>query len=346
MLKINNTEISSENPPYIIAELSANHGGSIDRAKNSILAAKNSGANAVKLQTYTPDTMTLNSNKPDFKINDGLWSGYTLYDLYRKAYTPYEWHEELFNYAKEIGITIFSTPFDETAIDLLERLDSPAYKIASFEIIDLELIRLAAQTGKPVLISTGMASLSEISDAVEAVRSVGNNQILLFHCVSSYPAITETSNLNNIIHLSKEFGTQVGLSDHTQTNIASTVAISLGACAIEKHFKFDSEDCGPDASFSLLPDELSSLVVDTHAAWKSLGLKQFTRPDIEAPNKVFRRSLYFVSNLKEGSKITEKDIRRIRPGYGLPPKFFNDVIGKTINQDIEIGDPVSWELLK
>jgi pseudaminic acid synthase len=343
LFEIAGCRIGKEFKPYIIAELSANHGGSIDRAKVAINCAKIAGASAVKLQTYTPDTMTIKSQKPDFQIRSGLWKGYTLYDLYKEAYTPYEWHKELFSYAREIGITIFSTPFDETAVDLLEELGTPAYKVASFELTDLVLIELMAKQNKPILISTGMGSIEEIEEAVATVQNTGNNQILLFHCISGYPIPTNESNLSNIRFLAKKFGVEVGLSDHSTNNIAATVSIGLGAVAIEKHFKIDDQDSGPDSSFSLVPDQVKSLVNDCTDAWLALGSQEFGRSKIEDSNKAFRRSLYFVKDLSKGMILTKSDLRRIRPGYGLKPKFFNELIGKTLVKDVERGDPVKLD---
>ena len=269
-LTINNHEISEKSPPYIIAELSANHNGSLDRAINTIKAAKEAGANAVKIQTYTADTMTIKSNKKEFMIEGGLWDGYQLYQLYEEAHTPYEWHKDLFSYAKEIGITLFSTPFDETAIELLESLETPAYKIASFELTDLPLIKLVAQTKKPVLMSTGMASEKEIEEAVKTARENGSESILLFHCVSSYPATTEQSTLKYIKHLKSKYQLEVGLSDHTISNSASISAIALGASAIEKHFSI-AKKTGVDREFSLDIDEFRLLVKSTNSSWQSLG---------------------------------------------------------------------------
>jgi N-acetylneuraminate synthase len=329
--------------PYIVAELSANHGGSIERAKATILAAKSAGADAVKLQTYTPDTMTIECDRDDFLIKDGLWEGYGLYELYKTAFTPFEWHEELFDFAKQNSISIFSTPFDESALELLESLDAPAYKIASFELTDLPLIRAVAATGKPMLVSTGMGRLEEIAEAVAAIRATGNDRILLFHCISSYPAPTEQSNLNNILTLRNEFNLEVGLSDHTISNIAAVTSIGIGAVALEKHFKPDDLEDGPDSSFSLTPAQLESLVNDCTAAWKALGSASFERSEAEAGNVKFRRSLYFVTTLKKGDTVTEADIRRIRPGYGLPPKFYDDVVGRVLSRDVERGDRVVWE---
>ena len=335
--------INKSSEPYIIAELSANHGGSIDRAKASIEEATSAGVSAVKIQTYTPDTMTIKSKKPDFYINKGLWSGYTLYDLYKMAYTPYEWHKELFSFAEKLGITLFSTQFDETAVDLLEELNTPAYKIASFEIVDIPLIKYISSKKKPIFLSTGMANIEEISEAVSTIRSITDTDILLFHCISCYPTPTDQSNLQNINYLKNKFGIDVGLSDHTVNNTAAITAIGMGAVAIEKHFKLDDKDCGPDSSFSLNINQLATLVNECKQAWLAKGKTNFRRSDIEKENLIFRRSLYFVNDLKKGQSITEKDIRIIRPGYGLAPKNLQKIIGKKVNTDVESGDTVLWE---
>ncbi len=345
MFKIRDRSISSLEYPYIIAELSANHNGSLDLAKKSILAAKNSGADAIKIQTYEAHTMTIDSNKSDFVINGGLWDGYKLYDLYDEAKTPFAWHEELFKYSSEIGIDIFSSPFDETAVDLLESLDAPAYKIASFELIDIPLIKYIAKTGKPILMSTGMASKNDISEALEAARSSGARDILLFHCISSYPTPVEQANLNMIPILKKEFDVEVGLSDHTLDNMAAVLSISKGAVAIEKHFILDKNLTGPDSAFSMDPDQLEELKKDTKIAWLSLGNDSFERAEVEDSSMVFRRSIYFINDLKKGAVISENDIKRIRPGFGLKPKFFDEIIGKKVLKDVERGDPVKWEIL-
>ena len=345
-MEINNIKIGKEYSPYIIGELSANHGGSITRAKESIKKAAEAGISAIKIQTYTPDTMTIKSDNPDFFISKGTWAGSTLYDLYKSAYTPYEWHKELFEYANDIGITIFSTPFDESAVDLLEELNTPAYKIASFEIVDLPLIEYIASKNKPILMSTGMANLAEIEEALHTIRKYNDNDILLFHCISSYPAPIEQSNLGNINYLKKRFKVEVGLSDHTKGNLAASVAIGIGAVAIEKHFKLDNQECGPDSSFSLNVNELSKLVIDCNHAWLAKGKTEFKRAEVEKENIVFRRSLYFVSDLKIGEEIKPEHIRRIRPGYGLPPKYLNKVLGKTVKKDIKRGDAVIWEVIQ
>ena len=343
MIIINQVKIGEDYDPYVIAELSANHGGSIDRAKESIQAAKNAGASAVKIQSYTADTMTIDSDKEDFQISEGLWKGFSLYQLYKQAYTPFEWHEELFKFAKSINITLFSSPFDETAVDLLTKLDTPAFKIASFELTDLPLVQYVAKQKKPVLMSTGMASLEEVAEAVECCKVNGNSQLLLFHCISSYPASTRDSNLLNIKALKNEFNIEVGLSDHTTNNLASALAISLGAVAIEKHFKLNDEDCGPDSSFSLLPSELESLITECNLVKSAMGSSAFGRAKSESENKVFRRSIYFIKDLKAGHIITSNDIKRIRPGFGLEPKFFNQILGMKLASDVERGDAVNWK---
>ena len=345
MFNINGRTIGRDHAPYIIAELSANHCGSIESAKLAITVAKENGASAVKIQTYTPDTMTIASEKPDFKINEGLWKGYTLYDLYKEAHTPFEWHKELFDFAKVKDITLFSSPFDETAVDLLQDLGAPAYKIASFELVDLPLIKRAAECAKPLLMSTGMASLDEVREALNVALKYGCGDVLLFHCISSYPAPVADSNLKNIEFLRSEFGIEVGLSDHTMTNLASTISIGLGATAIEKHFKPSDETIGPDSSFSITPYQLSLLVNDCNNAWRTIGKAGFHRSLAEEGSRKHRRSIYFMCNLKKGDTISSKDIRAIRPGFGLPPKFFDSLIGRTVCCDVERGDPVSLDVI-
>ena len=346
MIEIDGVKIGQGYSPYVIAELSANHGGSIDIAKESIRLAKESGASAVKIQSYTPDTMTIESSKSDFLITDGLWKGYTLYDLYKKAYTPFDWHEELFQYAKDIGITLFSSPFDESAVELLQDLHAPAYKIASFELIDLPLIKRAAKCGKPLLISTGMASISEVEEALGVALKYGNGEVLLFHCISSYPAPLRDSNLKNIEFLREKFDVEVGLSDHTLTNLAAAISIGLGASAIEKHFKPSDKAVGPDASFSITPPQLKALVGDCNDAWSSLGKVGFQRSNAEEGSRKHRRSLYFMKDLKKGSVIQAGDIRAIRPGNGISPKFADTIVGKILINDVERGDPVLFEVFQ
>ena len=335
MFKISGRAIGKNNPPYIIAELSANHDGSIENAKTAISEAKNSGASAVKIQTYTPDTMTIKSDKPGFKMTEGLWKGSSLYDLYNKAYTPFEWHEELFKHAKKEGITIFSSPFDETAVELLRKLNAPAYKIASFELIDLPLIKKVAECGKPILMSIGMANIKEVKEALEVALKFGCGDVLLFHCISSYPTPVEKSNLRNIEFLRNNFNLEVGLSDHSISNLASTLSIGLGATAIEKHFKPHDNIKGPDSSFSISPKQFKKLVEDCNNAWLSLGDAGFHRSTLEDSSVKYRRSIYFVNNLKKGQVINKKDVRAIRPGFGLPPKYMSSIIGKHVSLDVE-----------
>jgi pseudaminic acid synthase len=345
MIKINNKCISLNHKPYIIAELSANHNGSLERAKLLIKAAFDSGADAVKFQTYSADSMTINCDKDDFIIKQGPWDGYKLYELYGQATTPYEWHKELFSYANEIGIDCFSTPFDESAYELLEELKSPAYKIASFELTDLPLIKLVAKTGKPLLISTGMATEDEISDAIKIALDFGSGSILLFHCISSYPAPIEQSNLKKIISLRNKFPVEAGLSDHTLGTTAAIAAIALGATAIEKHFTLSRNEKGLDSEFSIEPKELRELVNESQNAWLSLGSGNFSIAESERSNLMFRRSLYFIRDLKAGHVITKNDIRRIRPGFGLPPKYYDDLIGKKVRTDVNFGDAVTFDKL-
>lgn len=344
-IKINGREIGPNQPPYIIAELSANHNGDIERAFATIKAAHESGADAIKIQTYTADTMTIDCDKDEFMITGGLWDGYKLYDLYKWAETPFEWHKQIFDYAANLGITLFSTPFDESAVNLLESLNAPAYKIASFEATDLPLIRHVASKGKPMIMSTGMCSEQEIEEAVNAARKGGCKELVLLHCISSYPAPIDQANLRQMPNLAKQFNSMPGLSDHTLGTTASVAAVALGACVIEKHFTLSRLDKGPDSEFSIEPMELKRLCQDTRDAWSSLGEVGFERQQAEAASKCFRRSLYFVKNLRAGQVVTATDIRRIRPGYGLPPKYFDEVVGRTVKVDVERGTSLRWEHL-
>ena len=339
-MKIENRAIGLDQHPYVIAELSANHNGSLERALQTIDAAKRCGADAVKLQTYTADTMTIDCDAPDFMIRGGLWDGFKLYDLYKWAETPYEWHQPMFEHARKIGITVFSTPFDETAVDLLEGLNTPAYKIASFELVDLPLIKYVASTGKPMIMSTGMASEAEIDEAVTTARDAGCKDLVLLHCVSSYPAPMDQSNLRQIPELAKRFGALAGLSDHTIGTTASVAAIALGACLIEKHFTLSRVEKGPDSEFSLEPADLERLCTETKEAWQALGKPGFERQKAEESSKVFRRSLYFVKDLPAGHLVTVDDIRRIRPGMGLAPRHIDDILGKRLRVNITRGEPV------
>ena len=341
---IQGREIGTDRPPYIIAELSANHNGSLQRALKTIDAAHQAGADAIKLQTYTADTITIDCDREDFMIKGGLWDGYKLYDLYRWAETPFEWHQALFAHARKLGVTVFSTPFDESAVDLLEKLGAPAYKIASFENTDLPLIRYAAKTGKPMIMSTGMASEEEIAEAVDAARSAGCKELVLLHCISSYPAPMDQVNLRQLTELERRFDVVPGLSDHTLGTTASVAAVALGACVIEKHFTISRADKGPDSEFSIEPDELKRLCQETHDAWRSLGQVGYDRPPAEAGSKVFRRSIYFVRDLPAGSLIGPEDIRRIRPGMGLAPKNYEQLLGKKLKVAVQRGTPTSWDL--
>lgn len=342
---INNRKIGLKETPYIIAELSANHNGSKESARQLIEVAKNSGADAVKLQTYTADTITLDSSADDFVIKDGLWQGQTLYELYKQAYTPWEWHKELFDYASALDLTIFSSPFDSTAVDLLEDLNTPAYKIASFEAIDLPLIRYVAQTGKPMIISTGMADFAEIEESIETAREAGCRELAILHCVSGYPAPAEDYNLRTLIDMRERFDIPVGLSDHTLDNTTAIAAVALGACIVEKHFTLDRSRGGPDDSFSLEPNELTALCRDTKTAWQALGQVDYGLKSSEQGNVKFRRSLYFVKDMESGDIIDETCIRSVRPGYGLAPKYFDSIIGKRVEQSVFFGSAVTWEVV-
>lgn len=339
---IDGREIGLDQPPYIIAELSANHNGSLERALKTIDAAKRCGASAIKLQTYTADTMTIDCDQPDFIVRGGLWDGYKLYDLYKWAQTPFEWHQAMFEYARKIGITVFSTPFDETAVDLLERLKAPAYKIASFENTDLPLIQYVAKTGKPMIMSTGMASEEEIAEAVDAAKSAGCQNLVLLHCISSYPAPIDQASIRQMPELAQRFGTLLGLSDHTLGTTASVAAVALGACVIEKHFTLSRADKGPDSEFSIEPKELERLCRDTFNAWLALGKIGYQRQAAETASKAFRRSIYFVRDLPKGAVIGPEDIRRIRPGMGLPPKHFDALIGRRLRVSVIRGTATSW----
>ncbi|MFT6152994.1 MAG: N-acetylneuraminate synthase [Bermanella sp.] len=338
---IDGKKIGLAHSPYVVAEISANHNGDIEEAKKLMLSAKQSGADAIKMQTYTPDTITLQSNNVDFKINEGLWKGYTLYDLYKEAHTPYEWHKPLFEYARKIKLTCFSTPFDETAVDLLEDLNTPAYKIASFEAIDIPLIKYVAATKKPMIISTGMANLEEISEAVDAAKVAGCKDLILLHCISAYPAPADQSNLLTIPDLAKRFGVLAGLSDHTLGTLVSTTSVALGSVFIEKHFTLDRSIEGPDSSFSLEPEELTKLVDDVKMAYSALGIPGYERKEAEVNNVIFRRSIYVVKDLKVGDVLSKENIRRVRPGNGLNPKHFEGVIGVKVNCNILKNTPLN-----
>lgn len=340
---IANRLIGSNYPPYIIAEMSANHNGSLERAQRIILEAQKAGADAVKLQTYTADTLTLNSRTPEFMIEGGLWGGQSLYELYAQAHMPWEWHKPLFDFARNHNITIFSSPFDFSAVDLLEDLNAPAYKIASFEAIDLPLIRYAAQTGKPLIISTGMANADEITEAIDTARSNGCTDLVVLHCVSGYPAPAADYHLRTLPDMAQRFDTLVGLSDHTLDNTSAIAAVALGACVIEKHFTLDRNGGGADDSFSLEPQDLAALCRDSRTAWESLGYANYGIKTSEQSNIQFRRSLYFVKDLKKGDVIDATCIRSVRPGFGLPPKHYDQLLGKTLARDVSTNTATTWE---
>lgn len=335
--RINGRQVGPDSKPYVIAEVSANHNGSLERALETISAAKRCGADAVKIQTYTADTITIDSDRDDFIVRGGLWDGFKLYDLYKWAETPYEWHAAIFEHARSIGVTLFSTPFDESAVDLLESLNTPAYKIASFEIVDLPLIKYVARTGKPIILSTGMASESEIEEAICTAQESGCKDLIVLHCISSYPAPMEQANVRQIPALAQRFNVLAGLSDHTLGTAASVAAVSLGACVIEKHFTLSRADKGPDSEFSLEPSDLERLCLDTRDAWLSLGSAGFSRQQAELGSKIFRRSIYFIKDLPAGHVVGPSDIRRIRPGMGMAPKYFDSLIGRRLKQDVSRG---------
>lgn len=339
-MKINNRIISNQQPPYIIAEMSANHNGNIDNAYKIIDMAKACGADAVKLQTYKPDTLTIDSDLPDFQLTEGLWAGQSLYELYKGAFMPWEWHKPLFQYAKKIGITIFSSPFDNTAVDLLEDLNTPAYKIASFEAVDLPLIKYVAQTGKPMIISTGMADAVEIEEAIEAAREGGCKELAILHCVSGYPAPAGDYNLRILTDMQQRFGLVMGLSDHTIDNTTAIACVALGASIIEKHVTLDRNGGGPDDSFSLEFEGLKDLCVNAKTAWEALGCVDYGIKSSEKGSVKFRRSLYFVKDMKAGEVITTDHVKSIRPGYGMAPKYLESIIGLTANKDKCAGSPV------
>ncbi|MDB2411413.1 pseudaminic acid synthase [Gammaproteobacteria bacterium] len=341
-IKINSRKISVDCPPYIIAEMSANHNRSIDNAFKIIDIAKISGADAVKLQTYHPDTITMNMSTPEFIINGGLWDGQSLYELYESAFMPWEWHKPLFEHAKKRDITIFSSPFDSTAVDLLEDLNAPAYKIASFEAIDLPLIEYVAKTGKPMIISTGMADAEEIEEAILTAQESGCKQLAILHCVSGYPAPADDYNLNTLTDMRTKFGLVTGLSDHTTDNITAITSIALGASIIEKHVTLDKNGGGPDDSFSLEPDDLKELCIGAKNAWSALGKVDYSKKTSEKENAKFRRSLYFVKDIRQGEVISQEYVKSIRPGYGLAPKHYHDIIGKKVSQDVSLGTAVKW----
>ncbi len=344
-LIIGGRKIGPDYPPYVIAELSANHTGKLSKALELIEAAATTGADAIKIQTYTADTMTIPHDGEEFLIKGGLWDGYRLHQLYQQAHTPYEWHGPMFAKARELGITMFSSPFDETAVDLLAGLDAPAYKIASFEVIDLPLIKYVAEQGKPMIISTGMATLGEIQEAVETARGNGAGGIALLHCTSAYPAPIEEANVRTVAHLGQAFNAVSGLSDHAPGSAACVASIVLGGSIIEKHFTLSRADGGPDAAFSLEPHEFKRLVDDCKSAWSALGSVGYGPVRSEKANMRFRRSIYAVKPIKAGEPLTSENIRVIRPGFGLPPKYLPDVIGRTAARDIAYGEALTWSVI-
>tara|TARA_B100000427_G_C15520008_1_gene599892 strand:- start:3884 stop:4927 length:1044 start_codon:yes stop_codon:yes gene_type:complete len=347
-MKIKDKKISLDSKPFIIAEMSGNHNQSLERALKLVRAAAESGADAIKLQTYTPDTMTFNSTSKEFYIKDkeSLWDGRSMFDLYNEAHTPWEWHEEIFDYANSLGLISFSSPFDDSAVDFLEELDVPAYKIASFECIDSELLKKVAATGKPIIISTGMATISEIEEAVLLVKSFGCEDLALLKCTSTYPANPENTNLKTIPSMRRIFDCEVGLSDHTMGIGVACAAISSEATIIEKHFTLDREDGGVDSTFSLEPKELEQLVIETERAWQSKGKVKFGGTKAEEKPRERRRSLYFMKDLQKGHRLKEADIKRVRPGNGLEPKYQQIIVGMKITKDVKEGEPITWKSFK
>jgi N-acetylneuraminate synthase len=348
MIRIGTREIGQRHAPFVIAEMSGNHNQSLARALEIVEAAAKTGAHAIKIQTYTPDTMTIDLDEREFHISDpnSLWTGTSLYKLYGEAYTPWEWHKPIFDRAHELGIIPFSTPFDDTAVDLLESLKAPCYKIASFENTDLPLIRRVAATGKPLIISTGMASIAELDDTVRAARDAGCKDLILLKCTSTYPATAENTNILTIPHLRELFGCEAGLSDHTMGVGVSVASVALGATVIEKHFTLNRADGGVDSSFSMEPTEMAQLVQETERAWQALGRVSYGPTEKEKNSIVFRRSLYVVKNIKAGDVLTRQNLRAIRPGFGLPTKYLELVLGRTVNQDVNRGTALSFDLIR
>ncbi|OHB46081.1 MAG: pseudaminic acid synthase [Planctomycetes bacterium GWC2_49_10] len=346
-VKIENREIGVGHAPFVIAEMSGNHNQSLERALEIVEAAAKTGAHALKIQTYTPDTMTLDLDEREFHISDpnSLWAGTSLYKLYGEAYTPWEWHKPIFDRARELGIIALSTPFDDTAVDFLETLDVPCYKIASFENTDIPLIRRVAATGKPLIISTGMASIAELDDTVRAAREAGCQDLILLKCTSTYPATAENTNILTIPHLRELFGCEVGLSDHTMGVGVSVASVALGASVIEKHLTLNRADGGVDSTFSMEPAEMAQLVVETERAWQALGQVSYGPTEAEKKSIQFRRSLYVVQDIKAGDILTRENVRAIRPGLGLPTKYLGELLGKSVKHDVQRGSALRWDLL-
>ena len=347
MMKIQHWGVGAGSAPLVIAEMSGNHNQSLDRALEIVDAAAQSGAHALKIQTYTAETMTIDIREREFFISDekSLWKGESLFDLYKKAYTPWEWHEAIFDRAKKHTMLAFSTPFDRTAVDFLEDLNVPCYKIASFENTDLPLIRYVAATGKPMIISTGMATFAELDETVEAARSAGCNDLVLLKCTSTYPSTPDDSNILTIPEMRSRYGCEIGISDHTMGIGVSVAAVALGATVVEKHFTLQRADGGVDSAFSMEPQEMAQLVIETERAWQALGKVQHGPTAKEKASLVFRRSLYVVADVKAGEKLTSTNVRAIRPGNGIAPKFYDEVIGKTAKRDIARGTPLSHDLI-
>lgn len=345
VVEIAGRPIGPEHEPYVICELSGNHNGSLERALQLLEAAAATGADAIKIQSYTPDTITIDHDSPEFRISGGLWDGQRLYDLYKEAQTPFEWHEALFERARDLGVTLFSSPFDESAVDLLEELGAPAYKIASFEAIDLPLIAYVASKRKTIIISTGMANFGEIGEAVRTARDNGCDQLILLHCVSSYPAPDEQSNVRTIPDLAEQFGVVAGLSDHTFGSAVAVASIALGGSVIEKHFTLRRADGGPDSAFSLEPEEFTALVTDCKRAWTALGKVSYDLQGCERGSTVFRRSLYVVKDIAAGEELTRDNVRSIRPGYGLPPKMLPQVLGAKAARDLPRGTALDLDVI-
>lgn len=346
-IKVGKYLLGSRQRPFIIAEMSGNHNQSLERALEIVEAAAKTGADALKIQTYTADTMTLNVENPEFKINDkeSLWDGQNLYNLYEQAYTPWEWHKPIFDRARELGMIPFSTPFDETAVDFLEELDVELYKIASFENTDIPLIKKVASTGKPMIMSTGMATVAELDEAVHAARAAGCKDLILLKCTSTYPATPDNTNISTIPHMRDLFNVQVGLSDHTMGTGVAVASVALGATVIEKHFTLSRADGGVDAAFSMEPDEMAALVEETERAWQAMGNITYGATEKEKASLKFRRSIYVAKDIVEGEEFTKENIRVIRPGYGLAPKYYDRVLGGKASKSLEAGTPLDWEML-
>ncbi len=344
-IEIDGRLIGPSHPPYVIAEVSANHNGDLTRALAIIQAAVDAGVSAIKIQTLRPDFITINHDGPGFIVQGGLWHGRKLFDLYQEAQTPWDWHKPIFDFCKELGVTAFSSPFDTQAVDFLAKLNVPAFKIASFELPDIPLIKHVAKYGKPMIMSTGMGSLGDIELAVDALRECRTNNLALLHCVSAYPADPQQANLRTIGHLRSTFNVPVGLSDHTLSNAVSVAAIAQGACIIEKHFTLSRDDGGLDSAFSLEPNEMKRLVSECNMAWEALGHVNYALEEGELGSKVFRRSIYAVDDIRQGEALTDQNIRSIRPGFGLPPKYLDQILGKTARVDIKRGTPLDWKLI-